>query len=187
MSLHPVALAACKPQPWRNGGGQTRELLVWPPHSVGDTWELRVSVADIERSGPFSAFPGVERWFAVLEGTGVRLSLAQGERTLGPDDEPLHFPGEDRPHCHLLGDPSRDLNLMLRRDAGSGGMKRARRGEAIEGPTRWRGLYTADAVRLEVDGVAEPLAAGTLVWTESQDATVWRLLDAGRAWWMTLE
>ena len=44
------------PTPWRNGGGRTRELLAWP--HVAD-WKVRVSIADIDRDGPFSAFPGV--------------------------------------------------------------------------------------------------------------------------------
>jgi environmental stress-induced protein Ves len=34
---------------------------------------LRISVAEITRDGPFSAFAGVQRWFAVLEGAGVML------------------------------------------------------------------------------------------------------------------
>ena len=50
---------------WRNGGGRTRELLAWPDAA---DWKVRVSVADVESDGPFSAFPGVQRWFAVLEG-----------------------------------------------------------------------------------------------------------------------
>ena len=60
-------------QPWKNGGGLTRELLAWPSR---DAWSVRVSVADIERDGPFSPFPGVERWFTVLEGAGVVLDFA---------------------------------------------------------------------------------------------------------------
>ena len=59
---------AVTPQAWRNGGGQTRELLAWP--SAAD-WSLRISRADIERSGPFSAFAGVQRWFEVLSGNAV--------------------------------------------------------------------------------------------------------------------
>ncbi len=38
------------PQPWRNGGGQTRELLAWP---TGADWKLRISRADIESDGRF--------------------------------------------------------------------------------------------------------------------------------------
>ena len=58
--------------PWKNGGGVTRELLTWP---VADDWRVRVSIADVERDGRFSSFPGVRRWFAVLEGEGVRLRI----------------------------------------------------------------------------------------------------------------
>src|SRR5258706_8972671 len=53
------------PAPWRNGGGLTRELLAWPDRS---DWIVRISVAEILASGPFSEFPGVDRWFAVLHG-----------------------------------------------------------------------------------------------------------------------
>ena len=62
-----VALMSAAPQPWRNGGGVTRELLA----GRTEDWSVRLSVADIERDGPFSAFAGVDRWFAVLSGAGV--------------------------------------------------------------------------------------------------------------------
>ena len=51
---HTVALADVPAQAWRNGGGTMRELLAWPDAS---DWQLRVSVAEIEADGPFSAFP----------------------------------------------------------------------------------------------------------------------------------
>lgn len=67
MSPHLVRVSDVAPQRWRNGGGVTRELLSRP---AGNSWQVRVSVADIDADGPFSPFPGVERWFSV-----VRLSL----------------------------------------------------------------------------------------------------------------
>ena len=70
MSL--VRLIDVPGQAWRNGAGVTRELLARP--SAAD-WRVRVSVADIDRDGPFSAYPGVERWFTVLKGTGVDLAI----------------------------------------------------------------------------------------------------------------
>lgn len=76
------------PVPWRNGGGVTRELWVWPSVSDG---QLRISVADITQEGLFSAFPGVGRWFTVLEGEGVVLEFAHSTRALGPDDAPLRL------------------------------------------------------------------------------------------------
>ena len=77
-----VRCDALEPQPWRNGGGLTRELLAWPSR---DDWALRISVADIRADGPFSAFPGVDRWFAVLEGDGVLLALPEGRRSVEAD------------------------------------------------------------------------------------------------------
>ena len=62
MSFQCIAQADVMPQAWRNGGGQTRELLAWPH---GADWSVRISLADIEADGPFSPFPGVQRWFAV--------------------------------------------------------------------------------------------------------------------------
>lgn len=98
------------PTPWKNGGGRTRELLRWPE---GSDWRLRVSLADIDADGPFSAFPGVARWFVVLEGEGVELHFGDRRRVLRPGDAPLPFDGATAPGCRLLDGPTRDLNLML--------------------------------------------------------------------------
>ena len=59
-------------QPWKNGGGLMRELHFWP---AGEGWMARVGVADIAADGPFSFFPGVQRWFTVLKGGGVELDI----------------------------------------------------------------------------------------------------------------
>jgi len=183
MTLHHVALARCRPQPWRNGGGVTRELLTWP-HATD--WLLRVSVAEIDRSGPFSAYPDVDRCFAVIDGAGVRLALPDGERTLTPGDEPVRFAGEAAPDCHLVDGPTHDLNLMLKRDGLQAQMQRAPAGTEFDGSTRWRGFYAADPALLECDGIAEPVHAGTLVWTDDGEAGHWAVRQAGRAWLMTV-
>ena len=75
MSLHTRRCAQVEPQRWRNGAGFTRELLAWP--SAGD-WQLRISVADIDADAGFSVFPGVERWFSVVE--GALLKRQNGEK-----------------------------------------------------------------------------------------------------------
>lgn len=115
-----IAIGSVAPQPWRNGGGMTRELLTWP---AGDAWNARVSVADVTRDGPFSTLAGVVRWFAVVEGAGVELRFGDDARRVTRDDEPLRFDGAAAPMCRLLAGPTRDLNLMLRN--ASGAMTRA--------------------------------------------------------------
>jgi uncharacterized protein len=109
-----VRLADCPALPWRNGGGHTHELLAWP--SAAD-WQLRVSVAEIAADGPFSPYPGIDRWFAVLGGAGVVLALPQGEITLRPGSAAVAFAGETAPACRLIDGPTHDLNLMRRRGA----------------------------------------------------------------------
>jgi len=45
--------------PWRNGGGETREILSWPPGKTD--FDSRASIATIPQDGPFSSFPGNDR------------------------------------------------------------------------------------------------------------------------------
>lgn len=111
MSAQVITVQDTPPQAWRNGGGQTRELLAWPSPQH---WQLRLSVADIEADGPFSVFPGVQRWFVALQGAGVDLSIKGQACRVEVGDMPLCFDGADPAHCRLTKGPTRDLNLMLR-------------------------------------------------------------------------
>jgi uncharacterized protein len=117
-AIHSQTLASVAPVPWKNGGGVTRELLAWP--SAQD-WSIRVSVADIERDGPFSAFPKVERHFAVLEGEGIEL---EGVGAIRRGSEPIMFDGAEARECRLIAGATRDLNVMIRRDSGRGFLRR---------------------------------------------------------------
>lgn len=184
MNLQVVRCDAVEPQPWKNGGGLTRELLAWPAR---DAWALRVSVADIRADGPFSAFPGVDRWFAVLEGAGVLLGLPEGRQTAAPESAPLHFRGEAAPPCELLDGATRDLNLMIRREAGRGAMQRAQVGEAFASRDAFRALFTIDALTLQIDGAdAAPVPAMALLWAAGSSHGVWRIAadTPPRAWWI---
>jgi len=184
LALHRVQLADVAPQPWRNGGGITRELLAWPQ---GDAWQLRATVASIERSGAFSAFPNVQRWFAVLQGAGVTLHLPGGAVTLRPGDAAVHFDGAAAPHCELVEGATLDLNLMVRDDAGSATLRAASPGDTLAHATRWRGLFCTEAATLAVDGVHHRACAGELLWSDSGNpASTWRVVAAARAWWLDL-
>jgi hypothetical protein len=195
MTLQRVPLADCEPQPWRNGGGLTRELLRWPAPLPGaapglDDWLLRVSVAEIHRDGPFSAFPGVDRWFAVLQGTGVCLALPEGRRVLQPGGEPLHFAGAAAPRCALLAGATQDLNLMHRPSLAATArawMRRAPAGSVQRGRLPWRGLYAHAATSLLADGEVLELPAGTLAWSDAAAAEHWELLDGDGAYWLSLQ
>jgi environmental stress-induced protein Ves len=169
-----------EPQPWRNGGGATRELFAWP--SAAD-WQLRVSLADIVQDGPFSAFPGVERHFAVLSGAGVELMLEGLALPLTPRDGALRFDGAVGPGCRLLDGPTRDLNLMLR--GLSGKLQRADAQPWSEA-WDWRALFCAGRAELALpDGRGLSLEPRSLVLDLPPGALRLKALDAeAPAYWL---
>jgi environmental stress-induced protein Ves len=115
MSWKVVELVDVEPTPWRNGGGITRELLAWPHR---DEWRIRISIADIERDGPFSLYPAADRFFVVLEGTGVELKIGGGTQVLTPESPPFCFSGNNEVDCRLVDGPTRDFNLIALPGAG---------------------------------------------------------------------
>jgi uncharacterized protein len=179
--IHLVHLATVPPQPWRNGGGTTRELLAWPQ---ADAWQARVSVARIDSDGPFSAWPGVQRWFVVLEGAGVELAWEGRVVHIQRHSAPLHFDGTDPPGCRLPDGPTEDLNLMLR--GTGGGVEAAQAAVPWQPAARWRAVFTATACTLHAGG-RHSLAAGTLAWCDTAQAQPWHIESSPaplRAWWL---
>jgi environmental stress-induced protein Ves len=111
-----ILRAAARPAvPWRNGGGLTREVAAHPPGRGFDQLDWRISIAEIGTAGPFSAFPGLERRLAVLQG---RLALAIGAQApleVGAGTPALHFAGDVLVHARPLDGTVTDLNVMTRR------------------------------------------------------------------------
>ena len=128
--------------PWKNGGGRTAEIAAWPVGGdEGFAW--RVAIAEIERDGPFSTYPGVDRTFVLLDGDGVVLEHDGVEVALSVQHEPYRFPGEAAIECRLVGGPSRAYNLMLRRERAHGRLVIADAATAIAGPVRFGVCYAA--------------------------------------------
>ncbi|MCX7303644.1 MAG: HutD family protein [Hyphomicrobiales bacterium] len=102
--------------PWKNGGGETSEIAVYPAGAGLETFGWRVSMARIASDGPFSAFPGVERTLSVLEGDGVVLEIEGREAVrLTPASAPYKFAADAATSARLIGGPILDLNVMTRR------------------------------------------------------------------------
>jgi environmental stress-induced protein Ves len=99
---------------WKNGLGWTREVLRWPLDSTD--WDWRVSIAEVDKGGPFSAFPGVDRELVLLAGEGMRLDFDDGESVeLRPPHDRHRFAGERALSAELFNGPTQDFNLMWRR------------------------------------------------------------------------
>ena len=104
--------------PWKNGLGTTREIAIDPPDATvtGAGFRWRLSIANVDQSGPFSAFPGVDRTIMVIKGNGMVLTAAgQAARRLDRCFEPFSFSGDIAVDCELIDGPVQDFNLMVNR------------------------------------------------------------------------
>jgi environmental stress-induced protein Ves len=101
---------------WKNDGGWTTEIARDPPGEGDFRW--RISIADIESDGPFSAFPGVSRDLVLIAGNGILLDIGDAPTLrLTERFQRVHFDGEASVDCALVAGPTRDFNVMARRDA----------------------------------------------------------------------
>jgi uncharacterized protein len=105
--------------PWRNGGGTTTEI--WKQASPAGEMLWRLSIADVASDGPFSEFPGIDRWIMVIQGKGMELQIAGlGTKRLDRPFAPLFFSGDAKTDCTLIDGPIRDFNFMIARSFGKG-------------------------------------------------------------------
>jgi uncharacterized protein len=105
------------PQPWKNGAGITREIAVGPKAGGATEFDWRLSVAEVDRDAPFSAFPGIDRCIVLLRGAGMHLHSTDG-RVNHRLDRPLaafQFSGDVPLEATLIDGPSSDFNVMTRR------------------------------------------------------------------------
>ncbi len=183
-----IKLSDIARKPWLNGGGVTRDLWVGP--SAVD-WQWRISVATIDSDGPFSAYPGVARHFAVLQGNGVRLRFADGEREATATGEALQFDGADAPHCSLIDGPTLDLNLLVRREAGRGLLQRAALGKPWHSTARRRAVWCGSAALLQIEGLPPcKVPANALACIDHASGKTWTLNSddpATAAWWVAID
>jgi environmental stress-induced protein Ves len=125
MTLRVLAAADRQAVPWKNGGGVTREIAAYPAGSGMEAFEWRASTAIVAADGPFSFFGSVERTLAVLGGDGLELRIdGAAPVRLGPDHDPITFPGDVAAAASLIGGPVTDLNIMIRRGAWSACLQR---------------------------------------------------------------
>jgi len=118
-AVTPFRLADVPAQPWKNGGGTTREIACWPPGAGVQDFLWRISVARIDAAGPFSRFADVDRVITLLSGPGVMLRGGFPAQTHALTETlvPFAFPGDVDVDCALQGGASEDFNVMSRRGA----------------------------------------------------------------------
>jgi uncharacterized protein len=101
-------LASFATQPWRNGGGTTRPLA----EASDGAW--RISLASVERDGPYSRFAGMTRLSLVIHGAGVTLRDNRSECPLR-SGQVAEYDGDIAWDASLLDGPVLALNAMAAR------------------------------------------------------------------------
>jgi environmental stress-induced protein Ves len=159
--------------PWKDGGGHTTEIAAYPATATLDSFDWRVSIADVAAEGPFSRFPGVDRIIVLIAGAGMRLAGDAHDAELRAPFEPYAFSGDDALSCSLVDGPVRDFNLMLRRGRTQGRVVVVRDAAARIAPARWRVCHAvAGAIECLVPG-HPPLAVApddTVVFDDEGEA-----------------
>ncbi|MGJ7918758.1 HutD family protein [Massilia sp. LXY-6] len=111
-----IPYASLAQVPWKNGGGSTTQIAVFPPDAGFEDFDWRVSLATIAEDGAFSEFPGVERTLALVEGHGMTLEIGEETIMLSKADPVAAFDGESPVVAKLSRGPSVDFNVMTRID-----------------------------------------------------------------------
>ena len=128
-----IRYAELKAHPWRNGGGVTREVARHPrtpsmqtapqtaPQDTGqdNAWDWRVSIAEVSKAGPFSAYAGMDRVLTVVDGDLLLLSVDGAEHPL-EKYRPFRFSGDADSAGALPTGDIRDLNVITRNGAFKG-------------------------------------------------------------------
>jgi uncharacterized protein len=146
--------------PWKNGGGTTTEI--WKAVSPDGEMLWRLSIADVASDGPFSEFPGIDRWIMLIEGNGMELTIDGQARRIADPFEPFAFSGDARTDCRLLAGPIRDFNLMMARSYARGGLRISRlvANEALPLAENIAALHVLSG-RIELEsGTVHPLSTG---------------------------
>jgi environmental stress-induced protein Ves len=109
-----------KIMPWKNGGGTTTEIAIYPENTdiSGGAFIWRVSIADVASNGPFSRFPAYDRHIMLIAGNGMILdSGSEGKIFLDELYKPASFSGDWLIEGTLKAGPVRDFNFIAARNA----------------------------------------------------------------------
>ena len=111
-----IRASDCRTTPWKNGGGSTTEIAAGPDGASLESFDWRVSMAQVASDGPFSEFIGIDRSLAVVKGHGMSLTIGSNAAvTLSSAAEPIRFAGDTPTSARLTDGAITDLNVMTRR------------------------------------------------------------------------
>lgn len=97
--------------PWKNGGGVTTEVSIFPTGAELQRldFDWRVSMASVDADGSFSQFPGYERALVIWRGQGFEISGVIRENL-----EPFYFTGSENLGAKLIAGPVEDFGVIFK-------------------------------------------------------------------------
>ncbi len=168
--------------PWKNGGGETVEMLVSPEGASLDAFDWRISMARVAAPGPFSSFHGVDRTVSIIAGQGIDLVFDDRRVTLNCDSAPFRFAGDVRVDSVLNDGAIDDLNVMTRRERCDHRVTR----HVLNGPTTlaWSGdigvvVATGGSVDVRIGDATMALAAADVLGLSDGDAREFEVTPRG--------
>lgn len=105
---------------WKNSKGKSAEIAIFPAGTsfAKDPFVWRLSSAQVMEPGPFSEFPGYDRYLALVEGKSLKLQFSKSGKSQSiVPGEVCRFSGNDPISCELPAGAVTDLNLIVRQKA----------------------------------------------------------------------
>jgi environmental stress-induced protein Ves len=115
-----ITADAWRTQRWHNGGGVTHEIVRWPDRGDDhDDYDVRVSLAEVATSGPFSQFAGYHRWSFLAGPAPIELVQAvaptRAVKLVALGDH-VAVPGDLALSANLRAGPTYLVNVLARTD-----------------------------------------------------------------------
>jgi len=118
--IQPFELSSLPITRWKNGGGETREIINVASPDAPFLW--RASIATLQTDGPFSRFDGVDRVITLLEGSPLWLRGGEVNHRL-MRWQPWAFAGEWPLATEGIVGLGRDFNIMTQRSRATAQVK----------------------------------------------------------------
>ena len=153
--------------PWRNGMGVSWEIASHKEPGAAD-FSWRFAKARIDRDVPFSIYPGIDRVFMQISGSGLDLEFEGGQVLAVHESNVPHAFACDIPlTCKLRDGPCFDLNLFTARGVY----------EAQASVLKLSGMETLDLANIEaaffaLEGSAVLSGQGGAIQLQAGDAAV---------------
>lgn len=175
--------ATFRRMPWKNGGGETIEMLAHPDGADLATFDWRISMARVASDGPFSRFEGIDRTLSVLEGGRLVLDFGTVRTVLDPHAEPFSFAGDAAVSGAVTDGPILDLNVMTRRGRFAHRVLRLLDGQAaMAGPHPFVAFAHRGEAWLEQDGRRFDIPEGHVAYVEGGGPARLNAVPAGIAY-----